>query len=96
MFAGGFALPSTIKQYIEEGVIKASTLWDPSLLGAVATDVSYQVAIGEMKILAGKVWPKAGTVVHTLYGTYTIGKQGELDINKPLYFTKADINNYDF
>jgi rhamnose transport system substrate-binding protein len=96
VWAGGFALPSTIRQYIDDGVIKASTLWDPSLLGAVATDVSYELAIGEIKIPAGKVWPKAGTVVHTLYGTYTIGKQGELDVNKPLYFTKADISKYNF
>lgn len=96
VFAAGTAVPSTIRQYLKSGVIKAEFLWDPSLLGAVSTDVSYQLAIGKIKIPAGKIWPKVGTVVHTPYGTYRIGKQGELDVNKLLYFTKANYRKYNY
>lgn len=90
VYATGFALPSAMKQYIADGSNKAFALWDPNQLGYVATVVADKLARKQITTAEGtKV--DAGTA-----GTYTIGKDGEIDINKPIIFTKDNIGEYNF
>ncbi|MCU1524037.1 MAG: putative transporter substrate-binding protein [Microbacteriaceae bacterium] len=88
--ATGFALPSSVKDFIKNGDSKAFALWDPTELGYVATAAAYQLA-------TGKITAKEGQVVDAgKHGKYTVGKDGEVDYNKPLIFTKDNIDKYSF
>lgn len=90
VFATGFALPSSVKDFIKKGDSKAFALWDPAELGYVATMAAYQLATGKITAQEGQV-VDAGSA-----GKYTVGKQGEVDYNKPLIFTADNIDKYQF
>lgn len=90
VFSTGFALPSSVKDFLEKGQAKAFALWDPTALGYIATTAAYQLATGKITADEGQV-VDAGK-----YGKYTVGKDGEVDYNKPLIFTKDNIGQYDF
>jgi rhamnose transport system substrate-binding protein len=90
VFATGFALPSSVKDFLKSGASKAFALWDPAQLGYIATVAADQLA-------TGKITGKEGDVVDAgSAGTYTVGKDGEIDYNKPLMFTADNVDNYDF
>jgi rhamnose transport system substrate-binding protein len=90
VFATGFALPSAMKEYVSGGSVKAFALWDPEELGYVATVVAQQLA-------EGKITADEGTKVDAgEAGSYTIGKDGELQYNKPIIFTSQNIGDFDF
>lgn len=90
VFATGFALPSSVKDFINKGDAKAFAMWDPAELGYIATTAAYQLA-------TGKITAKEGQVVDAgKHGKYTVGKDGEVDYNKPLIFTKDNISKYNF
>ena len=90
VFATGFALPSSVKEFIKSGASVAFALWDPAELGYVASVAAYQLA-------TGKITTKEGQVVDAgSHGKYTVGKDGEVDYNKPLLFTKDNIDKYNF
>ncbi|WP_210506357.1 autoinducer 2 ABC transporter substrate-binding protein [Naasia sp. SYSU D00057] len=90
VFATGFALPSSVKDFIESGASAAFALWDPAELGYVASVAAYQLATGEIKGEEGE------TIDAGDAGTYTIGKDGEILYDKPLMFTAENIGDYDF
>lgn len=90
VFATGFALPSSVKEFIKSGASKAFALWDPVELGYVATTAAYQLATGEITAEEGQVID-AGEA-----GTYTVGPDGEVLYDKPLMFTADNIDDYDF
>jgi rhamnose transport system substrate-binding protein len=90
VFATGFALPSSMKDYVAKGSVKAFALWDPAELGYLATTVATQLVKGEITANEGQQ-VDAGKA-----GKYVIAKDGELDYNKPLIFTKDNIDQYDF
>jgi rhamnose transport system substrate-binding protein len=90
VFATGFALPSSVSDFIESGASKAFALWDPAELGYVATVAAYQLATGEITAEEGQVID-AGKA-----GKYTVGKDGEVLYDKPLMFTADNIADYDF
>jgi rhamnose transport system substrate-binding protein len=88
--ATGFALPSSVKDFINKGDAKAFALWDPTELGYVATVAANQLA-------AGKITTQEGQIVDAgQHGKYTVGKDGEVNYNKPLIFTKTNIGQYNF
>lgn len=91
VYATGFALPSAIKRYLENGSQKAFAFWDPWELGYVA---AYET---HMK-LAGKFDPSkpGATVTAGKAGTFTAGKDGEVVYGKPLVFTKETVGKYNF
>lgn len=90
VFATGFALPSSVKDFINKGDAKAFAMWDPAELGYIATTAAYQLA-------TGKITAKEGQVVDAgKHGKYKVGKDGEVDYNKPLIFTKDNISKYNF
>jgi rhamnose transport system substrate-binding protein len=88
--ATGFALPSSVKDFIKKGDSKAFALWDPTELGYIASAAAYQLAKGDITAEQGQV-VDAGK-----HGKYTVGKDGEVQYNKPLIFTKANIDKYTF
>ncbi len=88
--ATGFALPSSVKDFIKNGDSKAFALWDPAELGYIAAVAAYQLASGEITAEEGQVID-AGTA-----GEYTVGKDGEVQYNKPLIFTADNIDDFDF
>jgi rhamnose transport system substrate-binding protein len=90
VFATGFALPSSVKDFIKNGDSKAFALWDPAELGYVATVAADQLASGEITAEEGQVID-AGKA-----GTYTVGKDGEVLYDKPLMFTSDNIDDFDF
>jgi rhamnose transport system substrate-binding protein len=90
VWATGFALPSAIKRYLENGSQKAFAFWDPWELGYVA---AYAV---HMK-LAGKFEPTEGAVLDVpKAGKFTTMKDGEVVYGKPLIFTKDTVGKYNF
>jgi rhamnose transport system substrate-binding protein len=90
VFATGVALPSSVKDFIKSGKAKAFMMWDPAELGYIAT-----VAADEL--VKGKITGKEGDVVDAgSHGKYTVGKDGEVDYNKPLIFTADNIDQYNF
>lgn len=88
--ATGFALPSSVKDFINNGDSKAFALWDPAELGYIATIAAAQLASGEITAEKGQVID-AGPA-----GEYTVGKDGEVQYNKPLIFTSDNIDDFDF
>lgn len=90
VWATGFALPSSVRDFIKSGDSVAFALWDPAELGYVATVAAYQLATGQIKGVEGE------TIDAGKAGTYTIGADGEVLYDKPLLFTKDNIDDYDF
>jgi len=90
VWATGFALPSAMKDYIADGSNKAFALWDPKELGYMATYVAHLLSAGQLDMTEGTKFT-AGSA-----GEYTVGKDGEIPYNKPLIFTKKNIDQYDF
>jgi rhamnose transport system substrate-binding protein len=90
VFATGFALPSAIKSYLEDGSEKAFALWDPAELGYLAVYATH------LK-LAGKLEVKQGAKVEAgKAGVYTVGENGEIVYGKPLIFTKETVDKAGF
>jgi rhamnose transport system substrate-binding protein len=90
VYATGFALPSSMKQFVTDGSVKAFAMWDPKELGYVATVVANDLATGKIKGKEGDV-VDAGKA-----GKFTVGANGEILYNKPLMFTKDNIAQYNF
>jgi len=90
VWATGFALPSSVKDFIKNGDSVAFALWDPTELGYIATVAAYQLATGKITAEEGQVID-AGKA-----GKYTVGKDGEVLYDKPLMFTADNIDDYDF
>ncbi len=90
VFATGFALPSSVRDFIKNGDSAAFAMWDPAELGYVATVAAYQLATGVIKGEEGE------TIDAGDAGTYTIGADGEVLYDKPLMFTADNIDDYDF
>jgi rhamnose transport system substrate-binding protein len=90
VFSTGFALPSAIKSYLDDGSEKAFAFWDVYELGYLATYVTHLKLAGKLEIKPGVTF-QAGKI-----GQYTIGQDGEIDYNKPLIFTKETIGKYNW
>jgi rhamnose transport system substrate-binding protein len=90
VWATGFALPSSVKDFIKSGDSKAFALWDPAELGYVATVAAFQLVTGVIKGEEGE------TIDAGKAGTYIIGKDGEVLYDKPLLFTADNIDDYSF
>jgi len=90
VFATGFALPSAIKSYLDDGSEKAFALWNPWELGYVATYATHLILAGKLKVKPGETFT-AGKA-----GIYTVGKDGEIVYGKPMIFTKDTVDKAGF
>jgi rhamnose transport system substrate-binding protein len=83
VFSTGFALPSTMKTYLDEGVCKQYALWSPYKFGYMATYLA-------ILLKSGKVEAKAGTEVDIpTIGKRTIDETATANLNSMLFFTKG-------
>lgn len=90
VFATGFALPSAIKSYLDDGSEKAFALWNPFELGYVATYATHLKLAGKLDIKPGATFA-AGKA-----GIYKVGEGGEIVYGKPLIFTKDTVDKAGF
>jgi rhamnose transport system substrate-binding protein len=90
VFATGFALPNSIKSYLEDGSQKAFALWDPQELGYVAAQMAHQIHCGQLETAEGTTFT-AGSA-----GEFTFGVDGEVVYGRPLVFTAENMDEYDF
>jgi len=90
VFATGFALPTAIKSYLEDGSAKAFALWNPYELGYVATYATHLKLAGKLEIKPGAKFD-AGKA-----GSYTVGENGEIVYGKPMIFTKETVDKAGF
>ena len=90
VFSTGFALPSAIKSYLEDGSQKCFALWNPYELGYLATYATHLKLAGKLDLTPGTTF-EAGKA-----GTYTVGEGGEIVYGKPLMFTKETVDKAGF
>jgi rhamnose transport system substrate-binding protein len=90
VFSTGFALPSAIKSYLEDGSEKCFALWNPYELGYLATYATHLKLAGKLDLKPGTTFT-AGKA-----GTYTVGEGGEIVYGKPMMFTKETVDKAGF
>ncbi len=84
----GLGLPNENKRYVHEGVTDAVMLWNTEDLGYLTVYAAAAVAKGELK--AGAKTFRAGTL-----GSFEIAGDNIL-LGKPYFFTKENIDRFDF
>lgn len=82
VFSTGFALPSTMKTYLDNGTCKQFALWSPYKFGYMAT---YLAAMLKAKKIENKV---GDTLDIPTIGKRTIEAQSTVNLNSMTYFTK--------
>jgi rhamnose transport system substrate-binding protein len=82
VFSTGFALPSTMKTYLDNGTCKQFALWSPYKFGYMATYLA-------ILLKAGTVQNQQGTEVDVpTIGKRTIEEHSTINLNSMLFFTK--------
>jgi rhamnose transport system substrate-binding protein len=86
----GLGLPSQMRAYIKAGCAKKVGLWDEFKLGYVAEYAAHAVLDGKVSGQSGQSFT-AGK-----YGKKTVGANKTVIFDKPLVFTKANVDKYHF
>ena len=85
----GNCSPDQVRQYIEDGLIKACQLWDPATQAEVAGYLIHGLLTGKLSGAPGTTFLVPGT------GQETVGKDGVIVAAAKLTtFTKANIGQY--
>ncbi len=86
----GLGLPGQMKEYIEDGTVKAFALWDPSQVG-------YLTAYAGKALLDGTITGKEGDTFEAGdLGDYTVGEDGLVLVGELLKFDADNIDEYDY
>ncbi|MGJ5756312.1 monosaccharide ABC transporter substrate-binding protein (CUT2 family) [Streptomyces puniciscabiei] len=85
----GLGTPNDMRKYVKNGTVDAFELWDPAKLGDLAARTAVALASGQITGKEGETF-KAGDT------TYTIGKDGVIDLGKPTVFDAGNIDNFNF
>lgn len=83
IFSTGFALPSTMKTFLENGTCKQYALWSPFDYGYMATYCAILLKSGKMKATAGT------KINIPSVGERTIDAQSITSLNRMVFFTKG-------
>jgi len=86
----GLGTPNDMRKYVKNGTVEAFELWDPAKLGELAARTAVALSSGQITGKEGETF-KAGDM-----GTFTIGKDGVIDLGKPTVFDKKNIDQFDF
>jgi rhamnose transport system substrate-binding protein len=86
----GLGLPSQMRAYIKAGCAKKVGLWDEFKFGYVAEYAAHAALDGK---LTGK---KGETFTAGKYGKRVVGPNKTVIFDKPLVFTKANVDQYHF
>ena len=84
----GLSLPNMCKPYVKAGIAESVVLWNTGNLGYLVMQASQQVVLGTLK--RGMTSMNAGKL-----GQVTVDGD-QIILGKPLIFTKANIDQYDF
>ncbi|MFF4488139.1 rhamnose ABC transporter substrate-binding protein [Streptomyces sp. NPDC001544] len=85
----GLGTPNDMRKYVKNGTVDAFELWDPARLGDLAARTAVALASGQITGKEGETF-KAGST------TYTIGKDGVINLGKPTVFDAKNIDQFNF
>jgi rhamnose transport system substrate-binding protein len=86
----GLGLPSELRDYVHSGVVEKFGVWDVNNLG-------YLAAYAAKALIDGKITGKEGdTFTAGKLGTYTVAKNGEVDLGPLLVIDKSNVDKYNF
>ncbi|MFB7509699.1 rhamnose ABC transporter substrate-binding protein [Streptomyces broussonetiae] len=85
----GLGTPDDMRKYVKNGTVDAFELWDPARLGDLAARTVVALASGQITGRAGETFQADGT-------TYTIGKDGVINLGKPTVFDAKNIDQFNF
>ncbi|MFC9280756.1 rhamnose ABC transporter substrate-binding protein [Streptomyces collinus] len=85
----GLGTPNDMRKYVKNGTVDAFELWDPAKLGDLAARTAVALASGQITGKEGETF-KAGST------TFTIGKDGVINLGKPTVFDAKNIDRFDF
>ncbi|MGW4044184.1 rhamnose ABC transporter substrate-binding protein [Streptomyces sp. NPDC004721] len=86
----GLGTPNDMRKYVKNGTVEAFELWDPAKLGELAAYTAVALSSGQITGKEGETF-KAGAM-----GSYTIGKDGLINLGKPTVFDAKNIDEFDF
>ena len=84
----GLSLPNMCKPYVKDGIAESVVLWNTANLGYLVVNASQQLVSGKLK--RGVTSMDAGRL-----GKIEVAGDQVL-LGKPLIFTKANIDQYNF
>jgi ABC-type sugar transport system substrate-binding protein len=84
---GGVSTPKDMRDYVQDGTVTTFILWNPVDLGYLTVQVADRLRKNQM--------PENGTFEAGRLGTIGV-TQREVLLGKPMRFTKANIDEYDF
>ncbi|MER6683446.1 rhamnose ABC transporter substrate-binding protein [Streptomyces olivaceoviridis] len=85
----GLGTPNDMRKYVKNGTVDAFELWDPAKLGDLTARTAVALASGQITGKEGETF-KAGAT------TYTIGKDGVINLGKPTVFDAKNIDQFNF
>ncbi|MFE0514695.1 rhamnose ABC transporter substrate-binding protein [Streptomyces sp. NPDC058964] len=85
----GLGTPNDMRKYVKNGTVDAFELWDPAKLGDLAARTAVALVSGQITGKEGETFKAGGT-------TYTIGKDGVINLGKPTVFDAKNIDQFDF
>ncbi|MEV6835593.1 rhamnose ABC transporter substrate-binding protein [Streptomyces sp. NPDC051133] len=85
----GLGTPDDMRTYVKNGTVDAFELWDPAKLGDLAARTTVALASGQITGKEGETFKAGGT-------TYTLGKDGVINLGKPTVFDAKNIDRFDF
>ncbi|MFE2508454.1 rhamnose ABC transporter substrate-binding protein [Streptomyces naganishii] len=86
----GLGTPNDMRKYVKNGTVDAFELWDPAKLGELAARTAVALSSGQIGGKEGETF-KAGAM-----GSYTLGKDGVINLGKPTVFDARNIDQFDF
>ncbi|MEU6063824.1 MULTISPECIES: rhamnose ABC transporter substrate-binding protein [Streptomyces] len=85
----GLGTPNDMRKYVKNGTVDAFELWDPAKLG----DLAARTAVA---LVSGQITGKEGETFQAGATTYTIGKDGVINLGKPTVFDSKNIDRFNF
>ena len=90
VWAAGCSLPSDCKKFLEDGSAKQFMMWDPAQLGYMAASAAHLIKTNKFTPTLGAELDIASV------GTFKVLADNVVDLNRPLFFTKANVSQYHF
>jgi len=86
----GLGTPNQMRDYVEDGTVKAFALWNPGDLGFLAAYAAKALVDGD---ITGK---EGDTFTAGKLGDYTVGADGTVLLGDPFVFNADNIGDFDF
>ncbi|WP_406176480.1 rhamnose ABC transporter substrate-binding protein [Streptomyces sp. NBC_00996] len=86
----GLGTPNDMRKYVKNGTVEGFELWDPAKLGELAARTAVALSSGQITGKEGETF-KAGDM-----GSFTIGKDGVINLGKPTVFNAKNIDQFNF